>query len=267
MIVRGVEGGIFPSLKQAGKAFGLHGKNEETEWDFHADDLGFAHDSRAVPLPDSDMPAEQMAQAAAETGLAALGGQAGPAKDSLQYAAGMILAHLDGSRDIRHHYPTACEAIDSGRGAGTFRSGAVAMDESAQLSLQSGIAAFASKQFSRALQLLTPLAEAGEPEAQYRCAIMCQNGLGCVVDAGRAFAWMTAAAEAGLALAQHGLGFMYMEGECVEQNGEKAVYWYEKAAEQGLAGSLTTLAMMYEEGKLVPQDTERARALYKKAGF
>ena len=123
LIVRGVEGGIFPSLKQAGKAFGLHGKDEETEWDFHADDLGFAHDSRAVPLPDSDMPAEQIAQAAAETGLAALSGQAGPAKDSLQYAAGMILAHLDGSRDIRRHYPTACEAIDSGRARARFEAG------------------------------------------------------------------------------------------------------------------------------------------------
>ena len=123
LIVRGVEGGIFPSLKQAGKAFGLHGKDEETEWDFHADDLDFAHDSRAVPLPDSDMPAEKMAQAAAETGLAALGGQAGPAKDSLQYAAAMILAHLDGSRDIRRHYPTACEAIDSGRARARFEAG------------------------------------------------------------------------------------------------------------------------------------------------
>lgn len=123
LVVRGVEGGIFPSLKQAGKAFGFHGGETETEWDFHADDLEFTHDSRAVPLPDADMPLEQAAQAAAEAGLAALGGQAGPAKDSLQYAAGMILAHLDGSRDIRRHYPTAREAIDSGRARACFEEG------------------------------------------------------------------------------------------------------------------------------------------------
>ena len=123
LIVRGVEGGVFPSLKQAGKVFGFHGEEAETEWDFHASDLGFAHDSRAVPLPDPEVPEGQIAQAAAEAGLAALGGQAGPAKDSLQYAAGMILAHLDGSRDIRRHYPTACEAIDSGRAQARFEAG------------------------------------------------------------------------------------------------------------------------------------------------
>ena len=123
LIVRGVEGGVFPSLKQAGKAFGFHGGEAETEWDFHAKDLGFVHDSRAVPLPETEMPGEQVAQAAAEAGLAALSGQAGPAKDSLQYAAGMILAHLDGSRDIRRHYPTACEAIDSGQARARFEAG------------------------------------------------------------------------------------------------------------------------------------------------
>ncbi len=123
LIVRGVEGGVFPSLKQAGKAFGFHGDEEETEWDFHADDLDFTHDSRAVPLPDGDLPTEQMAQAAAEAGISALAGQAGPAKDSLQYAAAMILSHLDGSRDIRSHYSSACEAIDSGRARARFEAG------------------------------------------------------------------------------------------------------------------------------------------------
>ena len=123
LIVRGVEGGVFPSLKQAGRAFGFHGDAEETEWDFHASDLDFTHDSRAVPLPETDMPTEQVAQAAAEAGLAALAGQGGPAKDSLQYAAAMILAHLDGSRDIRRHYPTSCEAVDSGRARACFEAG------------------------------------------------------------------------------------------------------------------------------------------------
>ncbi len=123
LIVRGVEGGIFPSLKQAGKAFGFHREEDETEWDFHADDLGFAHDSRAVPLPDSDMPVDQVAQAAAEAGRAALAGQAGPARDSLQYAAAMTLAHLDGNRDIRRHYPSAREAIDSGAARARFEAG------------------------------------------------------------------------------------------------------------------------------------------------
>ena len=117
--------------------------------------------------------------------------------------------------------------------------------------LSSGLSAFEAKHFSRAMQLLSPLAENGNTEAQHRCAIMYQNGLGNKANPLLAFKWMKSAAENGHALAQHGLGFMYMEGDCVEKNGEAAVHWYKKAASQGLVGSLTTLAMMYEEGNLV----------------
>ncbi len=130
LIVRGVEGGVFPSLKQAGKAFGFHGDEEETEWNFHADDVGLARDSRAVPLPDDlpdDKPAwrDRVTRAAGMAGLDAMLGRDGPAKDSLQYAAAVILAHLDGSRDIRRHYRAAREAIESGRARARFEAGAL----------------------------------------------------------------------------------------------------------------------------------------------
>lgn len=135
------------------------------------------------------------------------------------------------------------------------------------MALSSGITAFESKQFSRAAGLLSPLAERGNPDAQYRMAIMAQNGLGMLPNPLLAFSYMKRAAEAGLALAQHGLGFMYMEGECTDKNPQKAVAWFTKAAEQGLAGSLTTLAMMYEQGHGVDQDLEEANRLYRLAGF
>ncbi len=135
------------------------------------------------------------------------------------------------------------------------------------VNLSSGIAAFESKQFSRAVGLLGPLAEAGDPEAQYRVAIMAQNGLGMVENPLQAYKHMRAAAEAGLGVAQHGLGFMYMEGECVDKDPNKAVDWFKKAAAQGLAGSQTTLAMMYEEGRGVEKDPEEARRWYHLAGF
>ena len=133
-----------------------------------------------------------------------------------------------------------------------------------EVELNSGLSAFEAKHFSRAMQLLSPLAEEGNTEAQHRCAIMYQNGLGNKANPLLAFKWMKAAAESGHALAQHGLGFMYMEGDCVEKNGEAAVHWYTKAASQGLVGSLTTLAMMYEEGNLVEQDKEKAKKLLKR---
>ncbi|HHH12861.1 MAG TPA: sel1 repeat family protein, partial [Thiolapillus brandeum] len=126
--------------------------------------------------------------------------------------------------------------------------------EDREMALSSGIAAFEAKHFVQAAELLEPLAEAGEAEAQYRVAIMAQNGLGMVENPLVAYKYMKAAAEAGHALAQHGLAFMYLEGECAEKNPRKAVEWFEKAAEQGLQGSMTTLAMMYQEGNGVEAD-------------
>ncbi|MBN2887250.1 MAG: sel1 repeat family protein [Chromatiaceae bacterium] len=135
------------------------------------------------------------------------------------------------------------------------------------MTLASGIAAFESKQFSRAGALLGPLAEQGDPEAQYRIAIMAQNGLGMVANPALALRYMRAAAEAGLGLAQHGLGFMYMEGECTAPDPEQAVAWFSRAADQGLIGSLTTLAMMYEQGRGVERNQAEADRLYRLAGF
>jgi TPR repeat protein len=135
------------------------------------------------------------------------------------------------------------------------------------MALGSGIAAFETRQFARAAGLLSPLADAGNPQAQYRIAIMAQNGLGMHENHLLAFRYMKAAAEAGLDIAQHGLGFMYMEGECTEKDPAKAVHWLTKAAEQGLIGSQTTLAMMYEEGRGVEKDQEEANKWYRMAGF
>ena len=137
----------------------------------------------------------------------------------------------------------------------------------AQIDLASGLAAFEAKHFSRAVQLLSPLADAGNSEAQHRVAIMYQNGLGVARTPEVALRWMRAAAEAGNPLAQHGLGFMYMNGECVDRDDAAAVVWFRRAAEQGLEGSMAMLATLYEQGRGVKQDLEAAREWYRRAGF
>ena len=93
------------------------------------------------------------------------------------------------------------------------------------MELASGIAAFEAKEFARAMQLLQPLAERGDPKAQYRVAIMAQVGLGMVKNCAIAVQWMRAAAEQGYALAQHGLGFMYFQGECTRADAAEAAKW------------------------------------------
>ena len=135
------------------------------------------------------------------------------------------------------------------------------------IELASGIAAFESKHFGQAASLLGPLAANGDAEAQYRVAIMAQNGLGMVANELLAYRYMRAAAEAGLGIAQHGLGFMYLEGECVEKSPGSAIEWFTKAADQGLLGSMTTLGLMYREGNGVPRDEVKARDWLNRAGF
>ena len=135
------------------------------------------------------------------------------------------------------------------------------------MNLASGIAAFEAKEFRRSMQLLVPLAEQGNPEAQYRVAVQYQAGLGVVPNPLQAYHWMREAAEQDHGLALHGLGIMYLYGECVEKNPQSAARWLHRAAAQGLAGSMAALARMYETGEGVEKDEERGKQLYEAAGL
>ncbi len=135
------------------------------------------------------------------------------------------------------------------------------------MNLASGIAAFEAKEFRRAWQLLDPLAEAGSAEAQYRCSVMLQNGLGVIARPSAAARMMTQAAEQEYGLAQHSLGVMYLYGEGVEQSTQEAVRLLEMSGCSGLAGSWSTLGMIFKEGIGIDADESRARDYYVKAGF
>lgn len=125
--------------------------------------------------------------------------------------------------------------------------------------LGDGIAAFEGKHFAIAQQILSALAEQGNAEAQFRMAVMQQNGLGMVVNPTKAFQNMLNAAKQEHALAMHSLGFMYYQGECTGLDYSLAKYWFEKAAAQNMAGSMMTLAMMYSEGQGVEKDEKQAQ--------
>jgi hypothetical protein len=152
----------------------------------------------------------------------------------------------------------------SGRMRPILFSGVIAMSE-IDMNLQSGISAFEAKEFAMAFKHLSPLAEAGNDQAQYRLAVMYQNGLGHVRNDMMAYKWMRAAAEQGNSLAQHGLGFMHLQGECAPKNEKLAAEWFQRAAEQGLAGSQMTLGMLYEQGQGVEKNEAEARKWYELA--
>lgn len=139
--------------------------------------------------------------------------------------------------------------------------------DNTDMTLASGIAAFEAKEFRRSLQLLQPLAENGEPEAQFRLAIQYQAGLGVVQNPLQAYHWMREAADQNHGLALHGLAIMYLYGECVGKDEREAATWLQRAADQGLEGSMVALAGLYEQGLGVEKDPAKARELYAAAGF
>ena len=107
LLVRGVEGGVVPSLRQTGVCFNYQHMGEEQSFDIDPEALGIEQNVRAVPLPEdlptTNRPGDDIAvavdvrataEASARAGVAALEGQRGPTYDSLVFTGALILWHL-----------------------------------------------------------------------------------------------------------------------------------------------------------------------------
>ncbi|MDR2878062.1 MAG: anthranilate phosphoribosyltransferase [Chromatiales bacterium] len=121
LIVRGVEGGVIPSLRQSGRVFQCLAEDEPHEHPLQASDFGVGETTRPASMPGAATDAETAplatacAAAAAEAGLAALNGAQGPARDALICAGATCLWHL-GRFDTLHAAADAVRiALDSGR--------------------------------------------------------------------------------------------------------------------------------------------------------
>ncbi|WP_126455144.1 anthranilate phosphoribosyltransferase [Sulfuriflexus mobilis] len=121
LLVRGIEGGVIPSLRQTGKIISYEGETEVRSAEVEPKDLGIEQELRAVPIP-ADLPrkpgsndeveapflSEAVAKAAVEAGLAALAGEKGITYDALVYGGANILWHLK-------RYETLAECADAVR--------------------------------------------------------------------------------------------------------------------------------------------------------
>ncbi len=136
LIVRGVEGGIIPSLQQPGKVFYYHDKGTEQFIEVEPGALGIQQKTRAVPIP-KDAPgailaeddiatavdSDAMAQLTVGLGLDALQGKSGPTYDSLVYAGAITLAHLKRYSSLQDAANAVRKALDSGAAAAHFAAG------------------------------------------------------------------------------------------------------------------------------------------------
>ena len=106
---------------------------------------------------------------------------------------------------------------------------------SASADYQKGLTAYKSGNYATAKSVWEPLAEKGDPRAQFHLGQMHELGHGVQQDFDTAARWYIASAALGNAHAQHNLGLLYMIGEGVMQNYPRAVELFIQSAEHGLA--------------------------------
>lgn len=132
-IVRGVEGGVIPSLRQTGKYFHYHDRGAETEATVDPVALGIDQPMRAVPLPGTvaiepgvdeiaaAIDIKATAHAAAEAGVLALRGEKGATYDSLLLAGSIILHHVGKAASVADAATQVRAVLDSGKAAARVR--------------------------------------------------------------------------------------------------------------------------------------------------
>jgi len=130
---------------------------------------------------------------------------------------------------------------------------------------EEGKKAYLDKDYARALEILKPLAENGDSQAQVTLGIMYDFGHGVAKDPAKAIEWYIKAAEQGIPVVQHDVGVKYFQGQGVEQDYLKAAYWWEQSANAGLADSQFNLGLLYYRGIGLEVDYKKASALFTSA--
>ena len=130
LIVRGMEGGVIPSLRASGKVFYFHDRGAEQELDLMPADFGI-ESLRGAPLAAAEggtgtgqhppVDTDATAEAAAAAGLAALNGAPGPARDSLVCAAALCLKHVGCFETLRAAADAVRAALDGGAARARFQ--------------------------------------------------------------------------------------------------------------------------------------------------
>jgi TPR repeat protein len=113
--------------------------------------------------------------------------------------------------------------------------------------------------YPKAFNLFKPLAEQGDPLAQFQVGMMIEQGQGAEVNYGSAYQWYKKAAEQGMADAYFALGQLYNRGLAVPQDAVQAHAWFDLAVRGGHAVAGDWLNM--QANKMMPEQIEQARRI------
>ncbi|MGH8608953.1 MAG: hypothetical protein ACREX9_16540 [Gammaproteobacteria bacterium] len=141
----------------------------------------------------------------------------------------------------------------------------MAISAAVAAALEEGQGHYANKDYGQAWQVLKPLADSGNGQAQLLVAHMYRQGLGVTPAALEAVRWYRKAAENGIPEAQHALAGTYFEGKTLPHDLEQAIAWWTRAGGAGLAAAQYNLGLLYARGLGAARDDHHAREWIEKA--
>lgn len=122
------------------------------------------------------------------------------------------------------------------------------------------------QRFAEALDLIVPLADAGNADAQNVLAIVYAEGWGVDPDMDKAREWFERAAAGGSARAAYNLAGMYATGRGVDKDCDKALEILHAAAETDDPVAQVNIGSLYAEGsECTPQNFDEAIRWYRMA--
>jgi TPR repeat protein len=127
--------------------------------------------------------------------------------------------------------------------------------------------AYEAGEYLDAAKLLRPLADNGDPAAQYLMGQLYFFGFGVERDDAKAAAAYAAAAQAGNTEAQYRLGYLYATGQGVAYNATAAERLWLAAANKGHRAAIVALADFYHEGLYRKEDEVLARRWLNRAAM
>jgi TPR repeat protein len=120
-----------------------------------------------------------------------------------------------------------------------------------------GDAAFHNGDYKKALELLMPLAQQGNADAECDIGLMYFTGHGVPQDPAEGAKWFLAAARQGQIGAQVDIGIAYATGRGVQKDYVKGYMWFSVAADRGVEGAKAYRDHVATE--MTPDQIERAK--------
>jgi len=118
LLIRGVEGGIVPSLRQKGLMYSYYEGVEKDKVDIDPKKIGVIQELRAIGVPkklEGSTQQSSLAKYVSNLGLEALSGDKGMFYDGLVYSASLILWHLGREKSLLSASEKVRSVLDSSR--------------------------------------------------------------------------------------------------------------------------------------------------------